>query len=159
LANYVSFLLLGLSRTTSRIFTAACGSMILILFWLKLRHKVMPSALLLGVTFLAVQTDLLMLSRVAIPEIPVMFFELLVYFAVASTNNSRWRTALAGLLLIAGVAAKLTMLLFLPVAAAIILTKSGENLTGISIRQKSRDLGLFCAGLAIPGILGILVFW
>src|SRR4029078_3247756 len=99
------------------------ASTLLILIWSILRHKETPPALLLSLLFLAFQPDLLMLSRVAVPEIPVMLFQLLAFSVVASNRDSPWKTLLAGLLVAVGIAMKLTMVLFLPVAAIIILTR------------------------------------
>jgi hypothetical protein len=153
LANYTIFLLAGPSRTNSLIFTAICGSTILILFWFILRDKVTPPALLLSVTFLALQPDLLMLSRVAIPEIPVMLFQLFAFSVVASTRDSRWKTLMAGFLVILGIATKLTMVLFLPVAAVIILTRHYTQPGLERTHPRWRELGLFGIGCGIPALI------
>lgn len=55
--NYAVFQLAGVSFLTSRIFTALCGSTLLVLVWEALRRAVTPQALLLGLTLLAFQAD------------------------------------------------------------------------------------------------------
>ena len=79
LTHCVVFRLGGVSLVTSRIFTALCGSALLVLFWGLLRRAVTGQAILLGLALLAVQADLVMLSRVAVPEMVIMFLQLLIY--------------------------------------------------------------------------------
>src|SRR5262249_14140551 len=67
LSNYLVFELLGVSLLTSRLLTALTGSAILVLFWGCLRRAVSPQALLVGVALLTLQSDLIVLSRVAVP--------------------------------------------------------------------------------------------
>ena len=121
LSNYLVFELLGVSLLTSRIFTALCGSALLILFCAILRHRVSPQALLLGITLLAVQTDLVVLSRVAVPEMVILFFQLVIYFVIVSDGHSSWRMVLSGFLFLAGCAMKATMALLLPIVSVMIL--------------------------------------
>src|SRR5262249_2066418 len=115
LINYAVFEIAGVSFLTSRMFTALCGSAMLILLWVVLRHIVNPQALLLGVTLLAVQTDLVVLSRVAVPEMVVMLFQLLIYLSIVSSGNSLWRMVLAGALMLVACGMKATTALGLPI--------------------------------------------
>ena len=74
--SFVVFSLLGVSLWSSRLLTAVSGSLILLLYGWGLRRVVAPSALLAGLALLAFEVDLLMLSRVAVPEMPAMLLEL-----------------------------------------------------------------------------------
>ena len=74
--NYLVFQIAGVSLFTSRIFTAVCGSALIILFWLRLRLAVSSQALLLGLAMITAQTDLVVLSKIAVPEMAVLFFQL-----------------------------------------------------------------------------------
>ena len=80
--NYLTFDLIGLSRVSTRVFTAVCGSALLLLFWKNLRHTSTPLALLIGVILLAVQVDFVVMSRVAVPEMVVILFQALAYFVL-----------------------------------------------------------------------------
>ena len=115
LSNYLVFELLGVSLWTSRLFTALFGSAILVLFWRCLRRAVNPQALLVGVALLALQSDLIALSRVAVPEMVVMSFELAVYFLIVS-GTSPWQMVSAGALFLVACGMKATAALLLPVS-------------------------------------------
>lgn len=65
--SYAVFALLGVSLLTSQLFTALCGSALLLIFWASLRRSVSPEALLLALGMLAIEMDLVVLSRVAVP--------------------------------------------------------------------------------------------
>lgn len=155
LSNYLVFELGGVSLLTSRIFTALCGSSLLILFWAILRHSVSPQALLLGITLLAVQTDLVVLSRLAVPEMAVLFFQLAIYFVVISNKRSSWRMVLAGFLLLIGCAMKATMVLLSPVFSVMILAMPRKP----TETHRWRDLTLFWVGFAGPALLAGLIFY
>ena len=155
LSNYVAFELGGVSLLTSRIFTALCGSSLLILFWATLRHSVTPQALLLGITLLAVQTDLVVLSRLAVPEMAVLFFQLVIYFVIVSNNRSSWRWVLSGMLFLAGSAMKATMVLLAPIFSVMILVMPRKP----TETRRWHDLKLFWAGFAGPGMLAVLIFY
>jgi hypothetical protein len=119
--SFVVFSLLGVSLWSSRLFTAVSGSMLLVLYWWGLRRVVAPRALLAGLALLAFDVDLLMLSRVAVPEVPAMVLELGVYLAVVLGRPTRMRRFLAGLLLFAVVAMKATTLVLVPIFSLLVL--------------------------------------
>ena len=121
LANYLVFKVAGVSLLSSRLLSAFCGSALLVLVWARLRHIVSPQALLLGVTLLALQLDLLALSRVAVPEMAAMFFQALIYFVIVMRGSSVWRFALAGFLMFMAVGVKATTVLVLPIFSVVIL--------------------------------------
>ena len=91
------------------------GCALIVLFWALLRHTVKPEALVLGVVLLAVQADLVMLSRMAIPEMASMLAQLVSYALVVAGRASRGRMILAGVVLAAAVGFKATTVLVLPI--------------------------------------------
>jgi len=159
-ANYFMFELAGVSLLTSRIFTALCGSAILLLFWGYLRHSVTPQALLVGVSLLGFQADLVYLSRVAVPEMVIMFFQLLIYFIIVSNRGSVWRMLLAGLLLAVAVGMKATMVPFLAIFSVIILFLPRHYSETETSTRRWRDLILFWAGSVVPiAVVGLVWFF
>jgi hypothetical protein len=153
LTNFFIFKLAGVSILTSRFFTAMCGSSILVLFWLRLRRVASPQALLLGVTFLCFQMDLVMMSRVAVPEMVIMFFQILIYFIITSNGKALYRMLLAGLLLFLSMGMKVSMLPFLAIYSAIILFMPQHCQGEETKRQPWRDLLAFWIGFLVPIIL------
>lgn len=151
--NYLFYLLFDLNHLTSRLFPAICGSSILILFYLRLRFKVTPQALLLGITLLASQADLVMMSRVSIPEIVIMLFQLIVFFTIITTKFSPYNMIAAGFLLLIGIGMKVTMLPFVVISSVIILIMSPASLDTKGITRKLKELGLFWSGFTIPVFL------
>jgi hypothetical protein len=158
IVHYLIFSLAGVSLWTSRIFTAVCGCAIPVLFWWRLRHRVTPQSLFLATTLLAVQPDLVELSRVAVPETVLMLFQLVVYFLIVESGTSPRRMFMAGLILLVAVAMKATVLPMLAIFSVIICF---VPLTTIAapVRWWPRLLAFWCgfaAPLAIVAPLGIL---
>ena len=151
LANYVVFQIAGVSLLTSRVFTAVCGSAMLVLFWLRLRRLVSCHALLLGVAMLAVQSDLVVLSRIAVPEMVVLFLELLIYFVIIEDGKAPWRMAAAGFLMLLASAMKATILFMLPINLAIIYLMPRNSFES----GRLRDAGMFLAGFTLPLVMGL----
>ena len=159
LTNYVVFKLGGVSMLTSRIFTALCGSAILVLFWGFLRRAVTHHTILLGLALIAFQADLVMLSRVAIPEMVIMFFQVLIYFIVTSNGSSPRRMLVAGFLLFIALGMKLTMAPFLAIFSAIILFMPRQHSGREASRQAWRDLLTFWTGFAVPLLVAVLIWF
>jgi hypothetical protein len=159
LTNYVVFKLGGVSILTARIFTALCGSAIIVLFWGCLRRVVTRHAILLGLALIAFQADLVMLSRVAIPEMVIMFFQVLIYFLVSSNGSSPRRMLLAGFLLFIALGMKLTMAPFLAIFSAIILFMPQQHSGREASRQAWRDLLTFWTGFAVPLLVAVLIWF
>jgi hypothetical protein len=155
LSNYLVFEAAGVSFLSSRMFTAFCGSAILVVFWASLRHTVSPHALLLGLTLLAFQTDLVVLSRVAVPEMAVMFFQLVIYYVIVCNGKCFWRMVSAGVLTLIACGMKATMVLFLPIFSVVIVLMPRTPADA----QRWRDLALFWIGFTIPALVGGLVFY
>jgi hypothetical protein len=152
LIQYLVFEIAGVSFITARSLAAVCGSALVVLFWLCLRRAVTPQALLLGVSLIAVQTDLVVLSRVAVPEMVVLLFQLAIYFLILSKVKAPWRMLSAGFALLVGCSVKATMVLVLPIYLAVIYAMPRDDAGS----QRWRDLGLFVTGFAVPLLLGIL---
>jgi len=153
LLTYLVFETAGVSLLTSRVLSAFCGSALLVLVWARLRRIVNPQALLLGVTLISLQPDLLALSRIAVPEMAAMFFQALIYFVIVMKGRSVWRFALAGFLMFLAVGVKATTVLVLPIFSAVILLMprdSGEPAAW-------RGLMLFWSGFLLPIALFIAI--
>ena len=149
LSNYLVFELLGVSLWTSRLLTSLAGSAILVLFWGCLRRAVSPQALLVGVALFALQSDLIALSRVAVPEMVVMSFELAVYFLIV-LGTSPWQVVSAGALLLVACGMKATAALLFPVFSVMILAMPRSTTDA----QRGYDLMLFVIGFLVPGLVG-----
>ena len=151
LSNYLVFELFGVSLLTSRLLTSLAGSAILVLFWGCLRRAVSPQALLVGVALFALQSDLVALSRVAVPEMVVMSFELAVYFLIV-LGTSPWQMVSAGALLLVACGMKATAALLFPVFSVIILAMPRSATDA----RRRRDLMLFLTGFLVPGLVGVV---
>jgi hypothetical protein len=155
LSNYLVFELFGVSVLTTRLLSAFSGSVILVLFWVYLRRVISPQALLVGVLLLAVQSDLIALSRVAVPEMVVMTFEVAVYFLIVAGTPRQMLLAGAVLLLACGMKASVALLL--PVFALVIVAMPGKA----EETRRWRDLMLFVIGFSVPalfaGSIGYLI--
>ena len=149
LSNYLVFELFGVSLLTSRLLTSLAGSAILVLFWGCLRRAVSPQALLVGVALFALQSDLVALSRVAVPEMVVMSFELAVYFLIV-LGTSPWQMVSAGALLLVACGIKATAALLFPVFSVMILAMPRSTTDA----QRGYDLMLFVIGFLVPGLVG-----
>ena len=150
LANYFVFELAGVSLLSSRVLTALCGSGVLVLFWGFLRRAIGPLGLLVGLTLLAFQTDLVVLSRVAVPEMVLIFFQLAIYFIIVSRETSSWRMVTAGMLMAVMIAMKLTALVFFPIFSLIVLLMPRKTTNAAHVW---RELVLFWTGFTLVLIL------
>jgi hypothetical protein len=154
-ANYALFKLLGVSIWTARLVTALSGSALLIVFWLALRRVVTPQAMVVGLALLAFEVDLVMLSRVAIPEMPAMLLELLVYVVLVAGRPSWRRLFAAGLLLLATVAMKATSLPTVAIFSVIVLVQPLEQRHG---ERRWGRLMIFWAGGLAPILLSVPIW-
>ncbi|HKW95114.1 MAG TPA: hypothetical protein VJX92_24735 [Methylomirabilota bacterium] len=157
--NFVVFTLLGVSLWTSRLLTAVSGGLILLLYWRGLCHVLAPRALLVGLALLAFEVDLLMLSRVAVPEVPAMLLELAVYLLLVLGRPARARLFGAGLLLLAMVGMKATTLFLVPIFSMLVLV---QPLEPEADGRRWRRLLPFWAGFLSPLFLlvaALLFVW
>lgn len=149
-ASFVIFTLLGVSIWTSRLLVALSGGAILVLFWLGLRRLVSPTAMLVALALLAFEVDLLMLSRVAVPEVPAMLLQLAVFLLVVTGPPAPVRLVGAGLLLLAMIGTKATTVFLVPIFSALVLL---QPLPEGSHRRWSRLLLFWAGSLASLGAL------
>jgi hypothetical protein len=116
--TWLTFKLLGVGLWTARLFVALCGAGLLIAL-LTLRSHVAGWPWLLGVAVLGFDNTLLNLSRVALPEVPALFFTLLSFLVLALRGDRRWSTPVAGVLFLLAVGMKTTNVLMFPALVAV----------------------------------------
>lgn len=153
LVNYVIFDLIGFSRLSTRIFTAFCGSALLLLFWKNLRHTSTPLALLIGVILLAVQVDFVVMSRVAVPEMVVILFQALAYFVLVSREPSPRRMALLGAFMLFAVGMKGTVVFSVGIFSLILLFMPAAPDESTNKTRRWPLFLWFWGGLAAPVLL------
>ena len=159
LGTYVAFVVGGVSMLTSRLPTALSGSAMLVLFWVLLRHTVKREALVLGLTLLAVQADLVMLSRMAVPEIGSMLAQVVSYALIVRERSFPGRMVLAGAVLAAAVGFKATAVLVFPIFSIIVLVAARLRATVERLRGW-QDLLRFSIGFGVPVCLAALAgYW
>jgi len=159
LGTYVAYVVGGVSVLTSRLLTALSGSALLVLFWMLLRHTMKREALVLGVTLLAVQADLVMLSRMAVPEMTSMLAQFTSYALLVGGRAAPGRTVLAGVALAVAVGFKATAVLVLPILAIIVVVAARQR-APVERSQGWGDLRWFLIGFAGPtGSAALAGYW
>ena len=153
-ASFVVFSLLGVSIWTSRLLTAFSGSALLVLFWLALRRLVAPAAMLAALALLAFEVDLLMLGRVAVPEVPAMLLQLAVFLLVATGPPTTGRLLMAGLVLLAMMGTKATTLFLVPIFSVLVLLQPARE---GARRRWSSLLPFWAASVASSALLLVAV--
>ncbi len=148
-ASFVIFSLLGVSIWTSRLLTALSGSALLVLFWMALRRVVAPAAMLVALALLAFEVDLLMLGRVAVPEVPAMLLQLAVFLLVATGPPTTRRLLGAGLVLLAMMGTKATTVFLVPIFSVLVLLQPIRE----GARRRWSSLLLFWAASLVSGAL------
>jgi 4-amino-4-deoxy-L-arabinose transferase-like glycosyltransferase len=157
--TYLVFQVIGVTSASSRLFSALCGSGLLLLFWSRLRHIVSASALFAGVAILAVQVDFVALSRIAIPEMAMVFFEALAYFALLSRTTRPRQLWLPGTLLAVAVGMKGTAAISLGIFSLMVVLMppvDGELAFG---GRKRAALGWLLAGFITPVLVPIVIWF
>ena len=149
-AELLVFALADVSLASARVVSAVSGSALLIGFWAVYRRLAGPAPLLLALAMLAVETDMVVLSRLAIPEMAAMALSFAAFALAAGARDGR-RLSAAGLVTAAAIAAKATVLPFAPILGLIVLRRRPE--AGPS---GWRALRWFGAGLLIPAALGLV---
>ena len=150
---FTIFKLFGVGFISARIWSAVCGSLIVIVtcfFW---RKVVRGMPLLLGVAFLAFEPLVLDLSRTALPEVPSLLFTLLAFIAICVSRRPSAGAAAAGLLFAVAISMKGTVALLAPVFVVLVLL-SGRT---ASIRGRLLDCAAFLFGLLTPVLIGLFV--
>ena len=150
--SYVVFDLLGVSIWSARLPTAIAGSLILGLFWQLLRRVATAQALLVGLLLLALDVDLIELSRMSVPEMAAMLAQLAVYAVVVARRPTARRMFAAGLLLAAAVAVKATTLPAAIIFSAIVLLQPIED---TALKRRGRNLLVLWAGFLSPLLVAL----
>lgn len=145
--SYVVFRLFDISILSSRLISAASGSALLLTFWLGLSRVTSPTMLMVPVAMLAFTEDLIVLSRVAVPEMTVMAAHLLVYLMLVADARRSVLLPLAGAATLVSVGIKLTALPVAGIFALIVLTQPRDPSWAGS---RWRDFTAFLAGLLVP---------
>jgi hypothetical protein len=156
LASYLVFTLTDVSVFSSRLLSAVAGSFLVVAFWVAFHRRTTPEALLLGLVPLALEVDLMTLSRLAVPEVPIIALQFALYLVIMSGNPSAPRGFVAGLLASLTMGMKLTAaptvaiisLFVLPWPPFVAVARSGRRWTAFL---------MFMAGLAGPGFVLALV--
>lgn len=158
LVNYAIFEIAGISRVTTRILSALCGSLILAVFWFRFRRSLTSHALLLALVLLGLQVDLIFLSRVAIPEICVVFFELLVYLMLVSRLERFWQRFAAGLLMCVSIGFKATGAPVVGIFALVLLFLPALDRSREVVGHNLRGMLGFVAPMVVGGV-GVLIVY
>jgi Dolichyl-phosphate-mannose-protein mannosyltransferase len=159
LASYGFFAALDVSLWSSRLVSAVCGSALLLTFWAAFRRLATPEALLLALVMLAFEPDLVVLSRIAVPEMAAMSLSLLAYVLLVAEGAGGARLAAAGIITAAAIGMKVTVLLVAPIFAVILLVRPPASADG---RSRGAALAAYAAGLLLPVALaglGVLTRW
>ncbi len=153
----VSFFLFDVSFFSARLVSIVCGISLLIACYFFLRSRLTQDALFVSVLVLAFQTDLVFLSRVAIPEMSAMLFELLAFIALVTKPYSSTKVVIIGLLMIAAAGMKATVAPIMPIFIIIfLLLQKGENAATV-VPRTFILLGVLVAPAVI--LLAGAAFW
>ena len=149
-ASFAVFALFDVSLWSARLVSAVSGSAVLAAFWATYRRAASPEALLLVLAMLAVEMDLVVLSRLAIPEMAAMALSLGGFLLILGDDPGRGRLIVAGTLTAAAVGMKATALPVVPILAAVVLARRpapAERLT------RRAALAAFAAGLLASALV------
>jgi Dolichyl-phosphate-mannose-protein mannosyltransferase len=149
-ATFAVFALFDVSLWSARLVSAVSGSAVLGAFWAAYRRVASPEALLLGLAMLAVEMDLVALSRLAIPEMAAMGLSLGAFLLILGDRPGRARLVVAGILTAAAVGMKATALPVAPIFAAVVLLRHRAQGEGLSRGGALAALG---AGLLVAALI------
>jgi hypothetical protein len=150
---FLVFSVADVSLWSARLLSALTGSALLVGFWVAFRRLATPPALLLALTMLAVEMDLVVLSRLAIPEMAAMAVSF-AGFLVLVRARTPWGMAAGGLLAAAAVGTKATVAPLAVIFGVLALARMPQP--GLSRR---RAVAAYAAGVLVPGGLaaGVLL--
>jgi Dolichyl-phosphate-mannose-protein mannosyltransferase len=144
---YVVFALTDVSLWSARLVSALAGSALLVAFWGAFRRLASPPALLLALTMVAVEMDLVVLSRLAIPEVASMALSFAAFLVLVRARTGRGMLG-GGILVAAAIGTKATVLPLAFIFGALVLARAPEG--GLSRR---RALAAYAAGVLVPAAL------
>jgi 4-amino-4-deoxy-L-arabinose transferase-like glycosyltransferase len=153
LFSYLAFAALGVGRVAARLLPALSGCLLLPILWLFLRRNAGSIGALTGLAVVVFQADMVVLSRVALPEMPAMLCALLVLVILASGAPSKRRCFAAGLLAAAAVGFKGTSLSFAAIGALMALAIEPAQ----AWRARIQGALAYLLGLLVPATL-VLIF-
>lgn len=149
LVQTVAFWCLGVSYWSARLYSALCGIGAMCLFLGCFRKRLSPLSLTVGLTILALDLDLICLSRLAIPEAAALFWESLAFTVIISDPKSLWRAALSGVVVGIAVATKVTVA---PVALIFLIVSVLDFEDGMRLRPQRAFA--YLAPLVLFGLIG-----
>lgn len=141
---YAVFRLAGIDFWSARLFSAITGALVVLVVFIALRRRVTPVALAVGIVLLGFESNLLAVSRMALPEIPSVLCTLLPFLLLVLGRKTTRNALAAGAIAAIGVAMKATTVLVVPVFPLILLLLSSEG----SARARLTRALAFCAGFA-----------
>lgn len=148
--SFAVFTALDVSLWSARLVSAASGSALLIVFWAACRRVASPEAALLPLAMLAVEMDMVALSRLAIPEMTAMTLTLAAFLLIVAERAGRLRLGIAGVLTAAAVGIKVTVLPVAAIFAAVtVLRQRPAPEDGLT---RGAALGAFGAGFLAPAL-------
>ncbi len=150
LGTTLVFVITGVSLQAGRLLPALCGCALVVLVWWWLRGRVSPSATLLGVAMVAFSADLVVLSRIAAPEAPVMLGTAAAFMVLAANPPTRGRMIAAGLLSAVVLGIKLTSLFTVAIFGLVALSLRPP---GEPVRARIADGAWFIGGVALPAVV------
>lgn len=151
--TFMDFSLFGVSFAAARFFSALSGAALLVAFYLYMRRRATVGSLLAGTAAMALQPDLLFLSRVAIPEMPAMLWQFLAFICIVEKSHSIRMAAVAGILTAVALAMKATVAPVALIFSAIILLMPPD----LPFQLKLRRFLAYVAVLALPAAVGLVL--
>ena len=151
LCSYLAFKWHGISFVSARASSALAGSALVIVVALCLRRHVTLFALTVGIVILGFETNMLVQSRLALPEIPAAFATLISAMVLLLARQTRRNAALAGLLFTVALAFKGTVVMVAPAFFVIALLPSDP----LSWRARVERTLAFAAGAGIVVVVGL----
>lgn len=148
-----SFAAFGVGSQSARLVSVAAGLAILAAAAIALRPRLRREAWMGTVALLAVQPDLVYFSRVAIPEMAALLFELLAFFSIACGPRTVRRAVVGGLLTAVALGFKGTTAPIVVVFAIVVLVARSPADPG---RPLARLVG-YLGAIVGPAILFALV--
>jgi hypothetical protein len=144
---FVVFSIADVSLWSARLLSALAGSALLVGVWAAFRRLATPAALLLALTMLAVEMDLVVLSRLAIPETAAMALSFGAFLALVRARTG-WGMVGGGLLAAAAIGAKATVLPVAFIFGALVVAQ-----TPVEALSRKRALAAYAAGVLVPAVL------
>ena len=148
-AAATSFAAFGVSSQSARLVSVLAGLAILLASAIALRPRLRREAWLGTVALVAVQPDLVYFSRVAIPEMSALLFELLAFFCLVGGPRTFRRAVFGGLLTAIALGFKGTTAPIVVVFSVVILCVRSPADPGRPLAR----LGGYLGAIVVPAVL------